>query len=70
VHTFCSVVPSWFPYKILVKKPFRRSRHRWEDNIKMDLREVSLVGVGWSHLAQDRDWWWAHVNMVTNLRVP
>jgi hypothetical protein len=42
-------------YKILVtmpegKKPLRRPRHRWEDNIKMALRETELEGVDWIHL--------------------
>jgi hypothetical protein len=39
------------------KKPLRRPRHRWEDNIRMDLREIGLEGVNWMHLAQDRDQW-------------
>jgi hypothetical protein len=44
-------------YKILVGKPerkrlFGRPRHRWEDNIKMHLREVGLEGVDWTDLAQ------------------
>jgi hypothetical protein len=51
-------------YKILVAKPegkraFIRHRHRWEDNIKMDLREIGLEGVKWVHMVQDRDCWWA-----------
>jgi len=33
----------------------RRTRSRWEDNIRMDLREIGLEGVEWIHLAQDRD---------------
>jgi hypothetical protein len=45
-------------------------RHRWEDNIKMDLREVGWEGMDWSDLAQDRARWWALVNVVMNLRVP
>ena len=51
------------------KRPLRRPRRRWEDNIKMDLREV--IGCGfWMELAQDRDRWRALVNTVMNLRVP
>jgi len=46
-----------------------RLRHRWEDNIKMDLWEVGGVGY-WMELAQDRDRWRALVNTVMNLRVP
>jgi hypothetical protein len=34
-------------------------RRRWEDNIKMDLREIELENVYWIHLAQNRDRWWA-----------
>jgi hypothetical protein len=37
------------------KRPQRRLRHRWEDNIKMDLSEITLDGVGWIHLAEDGD---------------
>jgi hypothetical protein len=47
-----------------------RTRCRWEDNIKMDLREVGWGGMDWIHLAQDRDQWRALVNMVMNLQVP
>jgi hypothetical protein len=51
------------------KKPLRRSRSRWEDGIKMYLREIGWGGVEWIHLAQDRDRWRAVVNVVMNLRV-
>jgi hypothetical protein len=62
-------------YKILVGKsererPLVRPRRRWEDNIRMDLRETGWEGVDWMHLAQDRDMWRALVNMVMNFRVP
>jgi hypothetical protein len=62
-------------YRILVgkpegKRPLGRSRRRWEDNIKMDLRETGWGGMDWIDLAQDRDQWRALVNMVMNLRVP
>jgi hypothetical protein len=62
-------------YKILVQKPegkrtLRGSRHRWEDNVKMDLREVEFWDVDWIHLAYDRDWWQVLVNMVMSLWVP
>jgi hypothetical protein len=43
---------------------------RWEDNIKMGLREIGFGYVDWIHLAQDRDWWRAPVNTAMNLRVP
>jgi hypothetical protein len=53
------------------KRPLGRPRRRWEDNIKMDLREiVGLGGLDWIDLAQDRDQWRDFVNMVMNLRVP
>jgi hypothetical protein len=43
---------------------------RWEDNIRMNLREVGLEGVDWMQLAQDRDQWLHLVNTEMNLRVP
>jgi hypothetical protein len=46
------------------------SRRRWEDNIRMDLREIRWGGRDWIDLAQDRDHWRALVNTVINLRVP
>jgi hypothetical protein len=52
------------------KRPLGRPRHRWEDNIKMDLREIGINGVNWIWLTQDRVQWQAFVNMVMNLRVP
>jgi len=51
------------------KRPLGRPRRRWEDNIKMDLREVEGVG-DWVELAQDRDRWRALLNRVTNFLVP
>jgi hypothetical protein len=51
------------------RQPLGRPRHRWEDNIKMDLQEVGW-GMDWIELAQDRDRWRARVNAVMNLRVP
>ena len=50
--------------------PLGRLRHRWEDNIKMDIRDVGCGGIDWIILAQDRGRWRAVVNMVMNLRVP
>jgi hypothetical protein len=62
-------------YNILVgkpegKRPLGRPRHRWEDNIKMDLGEIGFGDVDWINWAQDRDRWRAIVNTVTSLRVP
>jgi hypothetical protein len=53
-----------------VKEPLGRPRHRWEDSIKLDLREIGIDGANWIWLAQDRVQWWAFVNMVMNRRVP
>jgi len=44
-------------------------RHILEDTIKIDLRETGLEGVDWIHLAQERDQWWALVNIVMNFWV-
>jgi len=52
------------------KRPLGRPRHRWEDNIKMDLQGVGCGGMDWIELAQDRDKWRALVNTVMNRRVP
>jgi hypothetical protein len=51
------------------KRPLERPRRRWEDGIKMDLREIGWGGVEWIHLAQDRDCWRDLVNAVINLLV-
>jgi hypothetical protein len=50
-------------------KPLERPRHRWEDGIRMDLREIGWGSVDWIQLALDRDQWRALVNTVMNLRV-
>jgi hypothetical protein len=46
------------------KRPLGRPRRRWEDNIKMDLREIGWDGMGWINMAQDRVQWRALVNRV------
>jgi hypothetical protein len=51
------------------KGPAGRPRSRWQDNIKIDLREMGWGGVILIYLAQDMDQRRAHVNMVMNLRV-
>jgi hypothetical protein len=51
------------------KRPLGRPRRRWEDGIRMDLREIGWGSVEWIKLAQDRDRWRAFVNTVMNLWV-
>ena len=62
-------------YRVLVgklegKRPLRRPRHRWVDNIGMGLQEVGCGYMDWIGLAQDRDRWRRLVSAVVNLRVP
>jgi hypothetical protein len=52
------------------KRPLGRPRRRWEDNIRMDLREIEWGGMDWIELAQDRDQWRALVHTAMNLWVP
>ena len=59
-------------YRVLVgkpegKRPLGRPRHRWEDNIKLDLQKVGCGDMDWIELAQDRDRWRALVNAVIKL---
>jgi hypothetical protein len=62
-------------YRVLVgrpegKRPLGRPRRRWEDNIKLVLREIGIDEANWIRLAQDSVQWRAFVNTVINLRVP
>jgi hypothetical protein len=62
-------------YRILVgkpegKRPLGRLRCRWEDNIKLNLRNIEWGYMDWIDRAQNRDHWRALVNKVMNLRVP
>jgi hypothetical protein len=62
-------------YRVLVgkpegKRPLRRPRRRWEDNIKMDLQELGCGSMDWIELAQDRDRWRALVNAAMKLQTP
>jgi hypothetical protein len=52
------------------KRPLGRSRRRWVDNIKMELRETEGDDVDWIYMAQDRDQLRALVNTVLSIRVP
>jgi hypothetical protein len=51
------------------RRPLGRPSRRWEDNIKMDLKEIGIDGANWIWLAQDRVSWRAFVSTVMNLRV-
>ena len=62
-------------FKILTGKPtgkrsLGRHRHRWDDNIRMDLEEIGINTGNWVDSAQDRNYWRALVNAALNLRVP
>jgi hypothetical protein len=62
-------------YRILAgnpegKRPLGGPRRRWEDNIRLDLREIGWGGMDWIDLAQDRDQWRALVNMAMDIWVP
>ena len=52
------------------KRPLGKPRRRWEDNIRMDLKEIGNNTRNWVNSAQDRDYWRALVNAASNLRVP
>ena len=52
------------------KRPLGRPRHRWEDNIRMDLEEIGINAGNWVDSAQDRNFWRDLVNAALNLRVP
>ena len=51
------------------KGPLGRPRHRWEDNIRMDLEEIGINAGNWVDSAQDRNYCRALVNAALNLRV-
>ena len=52
------------------KRPLGRPKHRWEDNIRIDLKEMGINTRNWIDLAQGKDYWRALVNATLNLRVP
>ena len=65
----------WSVFKILTgtttgKRHFGKSRCRWGDNIRMDLKDVRINTRNWVDSAQDRDYWRALVNVELNLRFP
>jgi hypothetical protein len=51
------------------KRPLKRPRCRWKDNIGIDLREIAWEGVDFRHVAQGRDQWQALVNTVMNFKI-
>ena len=51
------------------KRPLGRPRRRWDDNIRMDLKEIAINTRNWVDLAQDRVYWRSLVNAALNLRV-
>jgi hypothetical protein len=62
-------------YRVLLGRPegkisLGRPRRRWEDNIKLGLREIGIDGSNWIRLAQDRVQWWDVVSTVMNVQVP
>jgi hypothetical protein len=52
------------------KRRLGKPRLRWEDNIRMDLKEIGWECVEWMYQGEDRDRWWALVNTVMSIRVP
>jgi hypothetical protein len=62
-------------YRVLIGRPegkrlLGRPRRRWEDNIKVNLREIGINRANWIELAQNKVQWRAFVNIVLNIRVP
>ena len=52
------------------ERPLGRPRRRWEDNIRMDLKEIDINTRNWIDSAQDMDYWRTPVIAALNLRVP
>jgi hypothetical protein len=62
-------------HRVLMRKPEGMEplgvlKHKWDCNIKIYIREIEWGDMDWTHLAQDKDQWWALLNTVTDLRVP
>ena len=51
-------------------RPLERPRRRWDDNIKIDIKEIGVNSRNWVDSAQDRNYWRALVNVALKLRVP
>ena len=61
-------------FKILTGKPtgkrlLGRPRHRWKDNIKINLKQIGMITRIWVDWGQDRDYWRATLNAAVNLLV-
>jgi hypothetical protein len=74
-HVACVGLKRENAYTVLVGKPeakiqLGRPMFQWEDNTKMELKEIGLKGMDWIHVADDSDKWRAIVNLVMNLRAP
>ena len=69
------VKEGWSPFNILTGKPtgnrlLGRPRRKWEDNIRMDLEEISINAGNWVDSDHDKNYWRALVYAALNLRVP
>ena len=56
--------------KTTIKSPLGSPRRRWEDNIRINLKEICINTRNWVNSSQDRDYWRAFVNAALNLRFP
>ena len=54
---------------LIAKRPLGKYRRRWEDNIRMDLKEIGINRINWVDSAQNMDYWRTLVNAALNLRV-
>jgi hypothetical protein len=71
----CNTNEEMNAYRLLVgeregRRPLRRPRRSWVNNIKMDLEEIAWDGMDWIGLAKDKGQWRSFVNMVMNFSVP
>ena len=53
-----------------MKGKIGKPRRRWEDNIRIDLKEIGIIARNWVDSTQDRDYWRALVNAALDLRIP
>ena len=69
-HKPWSLIAVDFQASLSKQKPLGMPRHRWEDNIRMILKEIGINMRNWVDSAQNTDYWRAFVNAALNLRVP